>query len=71
MPLTSDEINRLSPDQRLGLIAQLWDSLDDERVALTTAQQAELDRRLAMLDKDRAQSVTWEHLKSELEERGL
>jgi uncharacterized membrane protein AbrB (regulator of aidB expression) len=29
MQLTLDEITRLSPDERLALIAQLWDSLDD------------------------------------------
>jgi putative addiction module component (TIGR02574 family) len=69
MQLTHDEIIRLSPDERLTLIAQLWDSLDDDHVPLTTAQQAELERRLATLDHDRAESVTWETLKAELEQR--
>jgi putative addiction module component (TIGR02574 family) len=27
--LTRDQIARLTPDERLVLIAQLWDSLDD------------------------------------------
>src|ERR1700755_324096 len=39
MQLTHDEITRLSPDERLALIAQLWDSLDDHQVQLTPAQQ--------------------------------
>jgi len=69
MQLTPDEITRLSPDERLALIAQLWDSLDDDQIPLTTAQQAELESRLATLDHDRAQSVTWETLKAELEQR--
>jgi putative addiction module component (TIGR02574 family) len=69
MQLTHDEITRLSPDERLTLIAQLWDSLDDDQVPLTAAQQAELERRLATLDRDRAESVTWETLKAELEQR--
>ena len=69
MQLAPDEITRLSPDERLALIAQLWDSLDDDQVPLTTAQQTELERRLATLDHDRAQSVTWEILKAELEQR--
>jgi putative addiction module component (TIGR02574 family) len=56
MQLTHDEIIRLSPDERLALIAQLWDSLDDNQVQLTPAQQAELERRLATLDRDRTQS---------------
>jgi putative addiction module component (TIGR02574 family) len=65
--LTDDDITRLSPDERLGLIAQLWDSLDDYQVPSTPAQLAELERRLA--DQDRAQRVTWETLKAELERR--
>jgi len=69
MQLTHDEIIRLSPDERLALIAQLWDSLDDNQVQLTPAQQAELERRLATLDRDRTQSVTWERLKAELDQR--
>jgi putative addiction module component (TIGR02574 family) len=69
MRLTHDEITRLSPDERLALIAQLWDSLDDNQVQLTPAQQAELERRLATLDRDRTQSVTWETLKAELDQR--
>ena len=67
--LTRDQIARLTPDERLVLIAQLWDSLDDHQVQLTPAQQVELERRLATLDHDRSQSVTWETLKEELEQR--
>jgi putative addiction module component (TIGR02574 family) len=69
MQLTADEITRLSPDERLALIAQLWDSLDDAQIPLTPAQQAELERRLSRLDHDRNQSVTWETLKADLEHR--
>ena len=69
MQLTRDEITRLSPDERLALIAQLWDSLDDHQVPLRPVHQAELERRLTTLDQDRAQSLTWETLKAELEQR--
>jgi putative addiction module component (TIGR02574 family) len=69
MQLTQDEITRLSPDERLSLIAQLWDSLEDHQVQVTPAQQAELERRLATLGDDRGQSITWETLKAELEQR--
>jgi putative addiction module component (TIGR02574 family) len=69
MQLTHEEITRLSPDERLALIAQLWDSLEDHQVKLTPAQLAELERRLATLEEDHAQSVTWEALRAELEER--
>ena len=67
--LTADEIVRLSPPERLALIAQLWDSLEHEQLPLTTAQQAELERRLTSLDQDRRDGVTWAALKAELEQR--
>ena len=67
--LTSDEIVRLSPPERLALIAQLWDSLEQHYLPLSQAQQTELDRRLASLEQDRRQGVTWAALKAELERR--
>jgi putative addiction module component (TIGR02574 family) len=67
--LTSDEIVRLTPQERLALIGQLWDSLEHEQLPLTTAQEAELERRLASLDEDRSNCVTWASLKAELEQR--
>ena len=67
--LKPDEIVRLSPPERLALIAQLWDSLEHEQLPLTSAQQAELERRLTSLDQDRRDGVTWSALKAELEQR--
>jgi putative addiction module component (TIGR02574 family) len=67
--LTPDEIGRLTAPERLALIAQLWDSLDNEQIPLTGAQQAELDDRLASLNDDRRDGVTWAVLKAELEQR--
>ena len=67
--LTPNEIVRLTPPERLALIAQLWDSLENEQLPLTGAQQAELERRLASLDEDLRNGVTWASLKAELEQR--
>ena len=69
MQLTPNEIARLSPADRLALIGQLWDSLSDEDVSLTPVQRAELERRLATLEHDRADSVTWDSLRAELARR--
>jgi putative addiction module component (TIGR02574 family) len=68
-PLSHDEIVRLSPPERLALIAQLWDSLENDHLPLTEAQQAELERWLTTLDQDRRDGVTWAALKAELEQR--
>ena len=67
--LTPDEIVRLSPPERIALIAQLWDSLDSDQLPLTAAHQAALERRLTSLDRDRRNGVTWAALKAELEQR--
>jgi putative addiction module component (TIGR02574 family) len=69
MQLTPAEIERLSPEERLRLIEQLWDSLEDEEVPLPPAQAAELERRLATFEADRVRAVGWEELKAELARR--
>jgi putative addiction module component (TIGR02574 family) len=69
MQLSPEEITRLSADERLALIAALWDSLDEHQVPLTSAQEAELERRLLTLESDRAEGVSWDALKAELERR--
>ena len=67
--LSPDEIGRLTPSERLALIAQLWDSLQQDELPLTEAQRAELESRLASLDEGRRNGVTWANLKAELEQR--
>ena len=67
--LSADEIVRLSASERLALIAQLWDSLEQEQLPLTPAQETELEHRLSTLEEDRREGVTWAELKAELEQR--
>lgn len=67
--LHADEIARLSPEERMVLIGQLWDSLQDADVPLPAAQKAELTRRLSSVAQDRAQAMTWEQLRAELARR--
>jgi len=59
----------MTASERIALISQLWDSLEDNQLPLTSAQQRELDHRLATLDVDRSEGVTWAALKAELELR--
>ncbi len=67
--LTHDELARLTPPERLALISQLWDSLEDSQLPLTAPQRDELDRRLATFEQDRHEGITWAALKAELEQR--
>jgi putative addiction module component (TIGR02574 family) len=47
--MTTLGIDRLSVEERLQLVQEIWDSLGDrvEQMPLTPAQQQELERRLA------------------------
>jgi putative addiction module component (TIGR02574 family) len=44
--INADELVRLSPSERIALIAQLWDSLEDDQVHLTSAKRVKLERRV-------------------------
>jgi putative addiction module component (TIGR02574 family) len=67
--ITHEEIAAMAPADRLVLIGDLWDSLDDADLALTAAQSAELARRLDAFEADQSRGVAWDDLKAELEKR--
>jgi putative addiction module component (TIGR02574 family) len=69
MQISEQELARLSPRERLTLIEQLWDSLDDCEVPVTTPQKAEIEERLADFPRDGAGAITWEELKADLRNR--
>ena len=67
------DISRLSPEERLELLEQLWDSLSSapEAVPLTDAQRAELDRRLDEIDRDRPIGIPWDEVMRRIRSRTL
>jgi putative addiction module component (TIGR02574 family) len=63
-------IDRMSADERLRLIGEIWDSLSpSEQVELTDEQRAELDRRIAAADADPSAGVPWEEMRARLRSR--
>ena len=60
-------IDRLSADDRLTLMHEIWDSLAAEprRLPLTEAQRAELERRIAEHETNPGDAVPWEQVKAE------
>ena len=58
------DIATLSPDERLELLEQLWDSLSSnpDAVPLTKPQREELDRRLDELDGEGPVGIPWEEV---------
>jgi putative addiction module component (TIGR02574 family) len=70
---THVDIKALSPEQRLALMEEIWDSLDPGDVPVTDAQRAELDRRSADLDRDmelgQPLGIPWEEVLRQIRER--
>ncbi|MBI1913566.1 MAG: addiction module protein [Planctomycetes bacterium] len=59
-------IDRLSVEDRIALVQEIWDSIaaTPEHVPLTEAEKQLLDRRLADLDANPNNVLTWEEIKS-------
>jgi putative addiction module component (TIGR02574 family) len=65
------DIARLTPQERLDLIGELWDSLSGEDVRLAPVQDAELTRRMASFDAAAKSATPWEQVDAELDRRTL
>jgi putative addiction module component (TIGR02574 family) len=62
-------IDRLSPEQRITLALEIWESLGDHRPRgrLTAEQRAELSRRDAELDANPGIALNWEQIRASVE----
>jgi len=73
MPITLQTlgIDRLSVDDRLALVQEIWDSIaiEAERSPLTDAQRQEVDRRLAAHQANPGAAIPWEQVEAEVMER--
>ena len=71
MALPALNLNSLSPEEKLRLLEEVWDSLaaDPADVPLSEWQRRELDRRLDELDREGPTGIPWERVLSELEGR--
>jgi putative addiction module component (TIGR02574 family) len=62
------DVERLTPEEQLDLIGELWDRLSKvpENIPLTEAQRAEIDRRSEELDQDlrsgRPLGIPWDEV---------
>lgn len=60
------DFSHLSAQERLELIGDLWESLDDGDVPVPVDVRAELDRRHATFDQDRAKAIPWSEVRAKL-----
>jgi len=67
------DIASLSPEERLRLIGELWDSLGEsnQSLPLNAAQEAELDRRLDDLEAGTKEPVgiPWDEVLNQIRQR--
>jgi putative addiction module component (TIGR02574 family) len=62
-------IEQLSPERRIALALEIWESLGGARppARLTAEQRAELARRDAELDANPGIALTWEQIRASVE----
>jgi len=58
------DLGKLSRQEKLDLLGEVWDSLanEPESLSLTPAQREELDRRLDDLDRDPSATIPWQEV---------
>jgi putative addiction module component (TIGR02574 family) len=67
--MSSFDFSHLSPQQRLDLIGELWETLDASSIVQTQAQKDELDSRLETLDEDIKHGRDADDIIADLEKR--
>ena len=65
--LSAEQIAHLTTQQRLALIEELWDSLEQDDLSNTPAQAAELDRRTSTYERDAAAAQPWADVRKRIE----
>ncbi len=65
------DIEKLSHEEQLRLLEQLWESLvkSPQAIPLTDGQREELDRRLDDLDRPGPVGIPWEEVLSRIQSR--
>ena len=64
-------IDRLSPEERVALALEIWESLGEARprAGLTAEQRAELTRRDAELVANPGIALSWEQIRASVEKK--
>lgn len=60
------DVSKMTAEEKLDLIDELWQSLQPEDFALTDTQRAELDRRFDRIDRDGMQGVPWHRVRAKM-----
>jgi putative addiction module component (TIGR02574 family) len=63
------EARKLSPDDRLELIGELWDTLESEDLPVSAEERTILESRIADLEKNPSAQESWQQARASLESR--
>ena len=63
------DVKKLSTQERLALLEEIWDSLTPDDVQLTTAQEEELQRRVEDMKLDPDEAISWEEAQRRIRDR--
>lgn len=63
------DFSHLSPEERMQLAEDLWDSLPERQVQLSEAQREELERRRELHAADPGRGRPWREVLEEIERR--
>ena len=63
------DIRKLSIEERIQLVGEIWDSIADEEglFELTEAQREEIERRLISYREGRERGIPWEVVKNRIQ----
>ena len=66
--MSIDEIKQLDITERILLVEEIWDSIaqEQEQVSLSEYEKKVLDERLASLENDQDDLMSWNELKSKI-----
>jgi putative addiction module component (TIGR02574 family) len=60
------DLTKLTAEEKLELIDELWTSISPDEFPLAPDQRDELNRRLDLLDEEGPVGITWEHVRAEM-----
>jgi putative addiction module component (TIGR02574 family) len=64
------DLASLTPEEKLDLIDELWQSIGPDDLALSPELRAELDRRLDRIDREGPHGVPWEQVRAQMTRSG-
>jgi putative addiction module component (TIGR02574 family) len=60
------DLSKLTPDEKLDLIDDLWRSLSTDDLPLSAELRGELDRRLERFESEGSAGIPWEDVLAEM-----